>query len=155
MYEEILLPTDGSEGTSAAVDRAIDLARTTGARLHVLFAVNPNVGVDAAMIGALDAMEETGREAVADVVSAAEAAGLDRVEEHLVQGTPYRAIVEFAAENDVDLIVMGTHGRRGVDRYLLGSVTEKVIRASPVPVLSVPFAAAEGDETEADGRDGA
>jgi nucleotide-binding universal stress UspA family protein len=155
MYEEILFPTDGSEGTSAAADRAIDLARTTGARLHVLFVVDPNVGVDAAMIGALEAIEEAGREAVADVVTEAEAGGLDRVEDHVFQGTPYRAIVEFATENDVDVIVMGTHGRRGIDRYLLGSVTEKVIRTSPVPVLSVPIAAAEGDDTEADGRDGA
>jgi nucleotide-binding universal stress UspA family protein len=107
------------------------------------------------MIGALEAIEEAGREAVADVVTEAEAGGLDRVEDHVIQGTPYRAIVEFATENDVDVIVMGTHGRRGIDRYLLGSVTEKVIRTSPVPVLSVPIAAAEGDDTEADGRDGA
>jgi len=63
------------------------------------------------------------------------------VETAILSGTPYKRIRDYADEHDVDLVVMGTHGRTGVDRYLLGSVTEKIVRTADVPVLTVRLAA--------------
>jgi nucleotide-binding universal stress UspA family protein len=58
------------------------------------------------------------------------------VQASVLSGSPYRAIVDYAAAEDIDLVVMGTHGRTGFDRYLLGSVTERVVRLSDRPVLA-------------------
>jgi nucleotide-binding universal stress UspA family protein len=72
------------------------------------------------------------------VETAAESVGDDvAVETVVLDGNPYERILDYAEESDADLIVMGTHGRTGVDRYLLGSVTEKIVRTSDVPVLTV------------------
>lgn len=137
MYQDILVPTDGSEGSRRAVDHAIDIAATYDAMLHVLFVVDTRslpADVDAGLI--YDALEGTGREAVDEVTRQAVAADVD-VEASLATGSVHRAILDYAAEHDVDLVVMGTHGRTGLDRYLLGSVAEKVVRLSPVPVMTV------------------
>jgi len=83
----------------------------------------------------LDAIEQHGQRIVNDV---AEAVSDDiSTETAVLRGTPYESILDYADDNAVDLIVMGTHGRTGVDRYLLGSVTEKVVRTADVPVLTV------------------
>ncbi|MFC5970749.1 universal stress protein [Halomarina salina] len=137
MFDRILFPTDGSEGADEALEYALELARTHDATLHVLFVADTNrdsvtlVGTDV-----VDALTAVGEESVASVV--------DRASEHDVptetaveQGTPWRTIVDYAEGNDVDLLVMATHGRRGLDRYLLGSVTEKVVRTSTIPVMTV------------------
>ena len=141
MYDRILVPTDGSEGTRGAVEHAIDLALTDDATLHAVHVVDTTVGVDDSVAGVFDALEDAGRSAIDDVVSQAKAAGVDTIEGAVAQGTPHRALLDYAAENGVDIVVMGTHGRTGVDRYLLGSVTEKVVRLSDVPVLTVPLPA--------------
>jgi nucleotide-binding universal stress UspA family protein len=139
MYDRILVPTDGSEGTRGAVAHAIDIANAYGASLHALYVVDEDVGVDSAVVGTLDALEDAGERAIDDVVQQAEAAGIGTVEGTVASGTPHRAVLDYADEHDVDLVVMGTHGRTGLDRYLLGSVTEKVVRLSEVPVLTVPM----------------
>jgi nucleotide-binding universal stress UspA family protein len=139
MYDAILVPTDGSEGTRGAVDHAIDHAERYDADLHVLYVVDTRVSAEAGMEspGVLDALEETGQQAIDDVIAQAEAADVDTIEAAVANGIPHQAIHDYAAENDIDLIVMGTHGRTGLDRYLLGSVSEKVVRTSPIPVLTV------------------
>ena len=143
MYETILVPTDGSEAVDDAVERALDLARQYGATIHALYVVQPVYTVDGGFDRIYDALEATGEAATRDVADRAEAAGVDAVTE-VSLGSPHREILDYAAENDVDLIVMGTHGRTGLDRYLLGSVTEKVVRLADVPVLTV-----RGGEAEA------
>ena len=145
MYERILVPTDGSDAVDAAVDHAIDLAETYGAEVHAVYVVDT-----AALAAEMDypqvveALEAEGSRAVRAVEEQATAAGFDRVRTAVLRGTPHAAILEYAEDNDVDLIVMGTHGRSGLDRYLLGSVTEKVVRKSDVPVLTVRTAEDEG-----------
>jgi nucleotide-binding universal stress UspA family protein len=149
MYHDVLVPTDGSEGTSAAVDHAVDIATTYGATLHTLYVVSPTVGPDAGVTGILDALQEVGERAIDEVVERADAAGVGTVEGSVARGTPHRAILDYVDENDVDLVVMGTHGRTGIDRYLIGSVTEKVVRLSDVPVMTVrmpPESAGSADE---------
>ncbi|SEP30766.1 Nucleotide-binding universal stress protein, UspA family [Halogranum amylolyticum] len=138
MYDRILVPTDGSETATRAVDHAVDLAATYGATLHVLSVVDPTrfstVDVDPSSV--LEAVEKSSRDAVEAVETTAADAGV-AVETTVVRGAPARTITEYATDNDIDLVVMGTHGRTGLDRYLLGSVTERVVRTAPVPVLTV------------------
>jgi nucleotide-binding universal stress UspA family protein len=81
-------------------------------------------------------LREDGEEALERVRSIVEGHGIP-IETHLIEGSPSREIVDFAVEQNCDLIVMGTHGRGGIDRLLLGSVAERVVRGSPVPVLTV------------------
>jgi nucleotide-binding universal stress UspA family protein len=83
-----------------------------------------------------DSPEEAGRRAFDEVIEKAEAAGVSTDEASVVNGAPHRAVVNDATERTIDLIIMGTHGRTGVDRVLLGSVTERVVRLSDVPVLT-------------------
>lgn len=137
-FDSFLVPTDGSSCAAAAADHAIDLARSTGGTLHAVNVVDLGVAWGGANIAAvLDALEDAGEQALNDVRTRATAADVTSIEGLVLDGIPYRAIVDYAGENDVDCIVMGTHGRTGLDRYLLGSVTERVVRLSDVPVLSV------------------
>lgn len=138
MYDEILVPTDGSKAADRAVEHAIDLAERYDARLHALYVVDANAysTLEAGTDVVISALEEEGEEAVSAVAEQAEAAGIETATE-VQTGTVHRSIIDYADENDIDLIVMGTHGRRGLDRYLLGSVTEKVVRTADAPVLTI------------------
>ncbi|MFC6838508.1 universal stress protein [Halomarina ordinaria] len=137
MYETILVPTDGSAGAGAATDLAVDLARQYDAAVRALFVVDTTaLPADAAAAYVDDALEEIGEEATAAVRDRAEAAGVTVAATDIGYGAPHRQILEYAEDNGVDLIVIGTHGRRGIDRLLMGSVAEKVVRLSPVPVLT-------------------
>ncbi|MFB6195603.1 MAG: universal stress protein [Haloplanus sp.] len=141
MYDDILVPTDGSEGTADAIDHAIDIATTYDAALHALYVVDTAAPGEATTAAVLDALEEAGRDALDELVERAEAAGVETIEGTVGRGTPHRAILEYVDRNDIDLVVMGTHGRTGLDRYLIGSVTERVVRLADVPVLTVPLTA--------------
>jgi nucleotide-binding universal stress UspA family protein len=141
MYERVLIPTDGSVGTRGAVERAVDLASSCDAELHALYVVDAPVGADATAAETLDALEQAGREAIDEVIRHAEAAEVKTIEGVVARGVPHRAILDYVDEHDVDVVVMGTHGRTGLDRYLLGSVTEKVVRLSDAPVMTVPMPA--------------
>jgi len=138
MYSEILLPTDGGPASQAATDHAVDLAAGADARLHALYVLDTTAypALDAGAETVQSALREEGRAALDAVSEAAAAAGVPVVSE-LVSGTAHSGIVEYATDNDVDLIVMGTHGRTGLDRFLLGSVTERVVRTAETPVLTV------------------
>ena len=138
MYDMILVPTDGSEPAGAAVDHAIDLAANSGATLHVLSVVDSSAyaSLDVSSEQALDELEANAEAATGEIAETAAEAGIEAVTEVSV-GTPHEQITDYADAADVDLIVMGTHGRTGLDRFLLGSVTERVVRAAPAPVLTV------------------
>ncbi|WP_254545115.1 universal stress protein [Halomarina pelagica] len=137
MYDRILFPTDGSEGADEALDYALSLAELSDATVHVLYVADTNRDSLAVLGGeVVDALEEEGERVVSEVVETAEARGVGVVGE-VVQGEPHPSILDYAEREGVDLIVMATHGRRGLDRYLLGSVTEKIVRTASVPVLTV------------------
>jgi nucleotide-binding universal stress UspA family protein len=137
MYDAILVPTDGSDATDAALDHALDHARTYGATLHVLYVVDDTgVPMDVTTVTLQEALVEHGEAAVETVAGRVEAADVPVVSA-VVRGTPHREILDYVDEHDVNLVVMATHGRSGIDRYLLGSVTEKVVRLSDAPVLTV------------------
>jgi nucleotide-binding universal stress UspA family protein len=146
--DDILVATDGSEGAAAAVTHAVDLAAAADATLPVVPVVEVTVAWPTAAERVLDRMEEAGREAVDRAVDRAERADVPAVEATLLSGSPYRAIVDYAGEVDADVTVVGTHGRSGLDRFLLGSVAERVVRTAGTPVLAVKAADAEPAETD-------
>jgi len=147
MYERILVPTDGSDAAEAAVGQAADIAAKYGAMIHALYVIdidsaNVTLGteqVERLQRGKLDEMPEVKARAEA-ATSYVAAVGADygvEVEEHVVVGYPARSIRSFAEDHDVDLVVMGSHGRSGLSRVILGSVAEKVLRGTHLPVLVV------------------
>jgi nucleotide-binding universal stress UspA family protein len=136
MYRNVLIPTDGSEAADRAVTRALELARTFDATVHALYVVEPLQTAEYDAGSVYETLRAEGERATEAIAERAREADL-RVETTVEVGVPHRTILEYTGEHGVDLIVMGTHGRTGLDRYLLGSVTEKVVRLSDVPVLTV------------------
>jgi nucleotide-binding universal stress UspA family protein len=142
MYDRILFPTDGSDGADAALEHAIDHAIQYEATLAALYVVAETYPVvEARPETVRETIEAEGRTILEAVEERAADAGVESVETAIDAGSPYRQILEHADE--ADLVVMGTHGRRGIDRYLLGSVAEKVVRSAECPVLT-----ARADEGE-------
>ncbi|ELK55499.1 UspA domain-containing protein [Haloferax sp. BAB-2207] len=140
MYSHILFPTDGSDCADAALDHAIEHARTYDATLVVLYVADVReVGYAAPALSlerVREALLESGEQVVDRVAQAAREAGVE-VETVITEGTPASEIIRHADEREVDFVVMGTHGRSGIDRYLIGSVAERVVRGSDAPVLTV------------------
>lgn len=136
MYENVLIPTDGSEGADRAVEQGLELAETYGATVHALYVVEPVAAANYGTNQVYEALREEGEKATGRIAERADDRGLS-VETDVRTGVPHREILDYVDENGIDLVVMGTHGRTGFDRYLLGSVTEKVVRLSDVPVLTV------------------
>ena len=139
-YTDVLVPTDGSEHAAAAVEHAVAVAERTGARVHAVSAVDAGrlgSSLDFTPVDDLRELLETAAERATEaVVTRAEEAGLDAVAA-VREGRPSRALLGYADEHGVDLIAMGTRGRTGIERYLLGSTTARTVRRSEVPVLAV------------------
>lgn len=141
--KRILVPTDFSEFSHHALTYAVAFAEKFGAELHLLHVVQ-DIGVlvpdlvTAAppMMPSVDQMSTAARGALDRL---AQEKQLDRLplHKHVSQGTPFYEIIRLAKEADIDLIVMGTHGRSGLTHVLMGSVSEKVVRKAPCPVLTV------------------
>jgi nucleotide-binding universal stress UspA family protein len=144
MYDRILLPVAGDEAEGAVpVERAADLASPYGAAVIVLSVADTAVfdplgsrGTEAS--AAREREAERTAEEVADEMNRLLQGSDARARSMVGHGSAHRAILEAADSNDCDLVVMATHGRTGVRHGLLGSVTERVLRLSDVPVLAVP-----------------
>ncbi|WP_058828816.1 universal stress protein [Haloferax sp. Q22] len=140
MYSRILFPTDGSDCADAALDHAIEHARTYDATLVALYVADVReVGYAAPALSlerVREALLKSGKQVLDRVAERARKAGVE-VETVVTEGTPASEIIRHADERDIDLVVMGTHGRSGIDRYLIGSVAERVVRGSDAPVLTV------------------
>ncbi|AFO55930.1 MULTISPECIES: universal stress protein [Natrinema] len=138
MYETILLPTDGSDHATTVADHAIDVAATRDATLHVLSVVDDRAFLvldDDRIEQVRDDLEETARAALDDAVTRAAEHGVETTTA-VDTGNPAECIVEYAADADVDLIVMGTSGDE-YERNVVGSVSQRVVREAPVPVTTV------------------
>lgn len=143
--ERILVPLDFSDASAAALRRALDLAERAGAEIHVLHvAPGPEADFDVPF----DELPEPDRAFYRETWRRAErelGAFLQRVltgpvvpKRVLTAGLASHTILDYATHEDMDLVVMGTHGRRGIKRVMLGSVTEEVLQRSDLPVLVVP-----------------
>lgn len=140
MYDTVVIPTDGSEQAETAAEHGLALARTLDATVHVLTVVDVQAAgglFDAGGVSEefVERLADEARESVAAIE--AMATDDDRVSGEVRRGKPGDAIVEYVEEVEADVVAMGTHGRTGVNRFLAGSVTEHVVRRSPVPVLTV------------------
>ena len=139
-YEEVMIPTDGSDAASIAIDHGIEIAKRAGARVHAVNIVDvgaitltTNTSAPTELVERFEAEGERVTEAIAD---RATKAGLD-VTTSVHEGLPASDLLAYANEHEVDLITMGTTGRTGLNRYLLGSTAERVIRHAEMPVLAV------------------
>lgn len=138
MYETLLVPTDGSEAAMDAAKHAYSLGERYNAVVHVLAVIEQSESTSIVGQGdeKLETLQEEGTEATQQIVEEALSREVEAVGAVDV-GDPDRTILEYANNYDIDLIVMSTHGRSGVGRFLMGSVTERVIRGGDVPVLAV------------------
>ncbi|WP_175975824.1 universal stress protein [Burkholderia sp. BCC1047] len=150
MYSNILVALDGSDTSSRALDAALDLAAQTGARLTPVYVVDflapayDMYGYDPSIL--VDSFREEGLRVTEDAarrMKARDVAGTPQISNVAPAGEdiPHR-IVGLAGEIGADLIVMGTHGRRGFRRLFLGSVAERVLRMAKCPVLMIPASCA-------------
>lgn len=143
MYRHILVPTDGTDITAKAVTSAIGLAKALGAQIDTLSCTDPfpYSGISEIQPIApqeyLEGQQHVARQRVQAVASACEAAGLG-CSTHVVEALhPYEAIIDHAKARGCDLIVMASHGRRGVSALLLGSETQKLLTHTQIAVLVV------------------
>ena len=156
MYKQILVPVDGSETANKALQAALELAKDSGGRVRAIHIIE-----DLSYAGSyeqfgvytedlLNSIRTAGNHILQEAMTRAQSAGveIDRVLVDSVGGRLAEAVASAAREWQADLIVVGTHGRRGVGRMLLGSGAEQIIRLAPVPVLVIR-SAAEGAETSA------
>jgi nucleotide-binding universal stress UspA family protein len=144
MFKHMLVPTDFSETASKALDSALLIASKFGSKLTLMHAYTiPMNGYDYAQ-GLLWPMDDLARAAKKELdgVLAKTKERHPNVDGVVVCGDPASQILVIAKECGADTIVLGTHGRHGVSRLLLGSVAEKVVRSSPVPVLTISCHAA-------------
>jgi len=139
--DRILVPTDGSECSKKAVAYAGSLARKLCAKVHVLFVAETNYTgpwfyyiLDEPV---REKLKKRGREIVESTAESLRKSGVRLVEPHVEEGHPGEVISEMAARLDADMIVMGTHGRRGLERTLMGSVAHEVANTARVPLLLV------------------
>ena len=138
LFKKILIATDGSKRTQNAVETGIEIARQHNSKVYAVYVVDTvtftSIPMDVTWENMYQLLKDEGEEAVNRVKEAAK--GLD-VETHVLEGNPAVEITKFAKDNGVDLIVVGTLGKSGIDRLLLGSVAEKVVRIAPCPVLVI------------------
>lgn len=145
MYKRILVPTDGSEESISAGKHALWLARTSGAELLVINVVEDSVldairaddlreEVEKDMIGDADRLTERFEEGMIKSIDS------DKVKHshHVYEGHPANVILKTAEESGIDLIVMGKTGKHGIERFIVGSVTDRVVKSANCPVLVVP-----------------
>ena len=137
-FENILVPTDGSEYTKAAVRKAMELAKLSGGKITALYVLDQtiltNMPMDTAVMNVYNTLEKEGKTAVDFVRDLGAEEGVP-VELSIKEGTPVKVILDESANYDV--IVMGTLGRTGMSKLLMGSVAERVVRASQCPVMVV------------------
>jgi nucleotide-binding universal stress UspA family protein len=138
-YRNILIATDGSENTQRAISYGIKIAKMSGAMVYALCVVDISSLSQSWTAGwetMYGILKTEAQKAISKVKEYGEASGV-KVKEVLLEGHPSSEIIDFAENNDIDLIVMGTLGKTGLDRFLMGSVAEKVVRNSKVPVMVV------------------
>ncbi len=138
--KKILIPTDGSDYSIRAAEYGIKIAKMLGAQVMVVYVIDNVVLNQIAKVSEQEAVErelkEDGQRYINYVLSLAQQAGV-KAGSLLAKGRPFEQIVHLAKGLGMDLIVMGTYGRRGADRILIGSVAERVIEYASCPVLVV------------------
>lgn len=143
MFKRILVPVDGSSTSMQAVDKAIVMAKTFGAAVTVVCVIDPypfaGVGEDfgRGQTEYLSAAMAQAHHCIHNAEAAFKDSGLDTEARVVESRAPHEGILETATEQGADLIIMGSHGRRGLQHFLLGSVAQRVLAQADVPVMVV------------------
>ncbi len=140
--KRILFPTDISEGSAQAVPYVTDLTHHYGAKLfivHVIYDIERATGLYVPHISMDELYKDIETNAVKELKKCCleELRGYRDIEYRILKGVPHEEILKFAEDNHIDLIVMGTHSRKGLDRVIFGSTAERVVRNAHCPVLTV------------------
>jgi len=139
VYDEILIPTDGSDASTVAVEQGVAVAARFDARVHLLHVVDVRAEMGASGVGDVADDLTAALDTIAgDALDAAESVAEDAdvpYEREVLEGYPHDVIAEYAADADVDLVVVGATGRSGVAEHLLGSTAERVARSVETSVL--------------------
>lgn len=140
-FKRILIATDGSENAERAASYGMNLAKTADAEVHALYVISTQHAVTTRTVkGWSEGFEEyltnKGGVAIGDVEKLGTEVGV-KVKPAFMKGIPADRILEYAQENNIDLIVMGTQGLTGIKKFLIGSVAEKIVRHSRVPVMVI------------------
>ena len=141
ILKQILIATDGSESAEKAASFGIEIARLSGAKIYAVYVIDttPYYSIPLDQLWPKDIYEQfekIGHEITADVEETTKAAGLE-AESIVLKGDPAERILNFAEEQNVDLIVVGAHGISKFERLVIGSVSEKIVRHAKIPVLVV------------------
>jgi len=136
MYNKILVTTDGSEGSKAAIDHVSRIAKKFDSCVNILYVVDVRKGPQNVADIVRNGFEEIGRQATEKIRDELQNKDIS-AEAYIEYGIPHEQILEFSKQKNIDMIVISTHGRTGLDRLLIGSVTEKIVRNSKAPVLTV------------------
>lgn len=138
LFEKVLIATDGSEKNKSAVEEAVKIARACGSTIYAVYVMDESLMKSAIEVPIAEDLygkiREEGEKAVNWVKETAQDVNM---ETFILSGRPARAITEFAEQKNVDLIVVGTQGKSGIERFLLGSVADEVIRTAGCPVLTI------------------
>lgn len=143
-FKNILLPTDGSEFTKHAVHAAIELAGLSGGKITALFVLDKSIyansPMDAAvtLVNVYEVIEREGKHATGYAAEKAKEAGVELEEKH-IEGIPPSVILQEAEAGKYDIVVMGSLGRTGISKLLMGSVAEKIMRNAKCPVMVVKY----------------
>lgn len=144
MYKHILIATDGSEIAGKAISHGIELAKALGAKLSAVTVTEPlETIVEVETMGMIRASdydkqcEVSANKILSSVTSAAQAAGIECNVSHEQNRWPYEGIIAAAEKVDADLIVIGSHGRRGIEGLLIGSQANKLLTHTKIPALVV------------------
>ncbi len=140
--EKILFPTDFSEGSFHALPFAVDLSKHYNSKLyilHVIYDVAKATNSHIPHVSSDELYKEMSAWAQGEIESCCieEIRGLPNVEKVVLKGIPYEEVIKFAEKQKIDMIVMGTYGRKGLERFLFGSTAERVVRRAPCPVMTV------------------
>jgi nucleotide-binding universal stress UspA family protein len=141
MFEKILVATDGSEHGSRAAKVALELGKISGGKVTAIYVADTDrtshLPDDMLLFSIRELLLKEGKEAVKEVEKQAKDAGVT-FEGLVLEGNPGSEIISYAERSGMDIIIMGAVGRTGLDKFLLGSVAEKVVRNSKIPVLTIP-----------------
>lgn len=141
MFDKILVATDGSRHSEKAAKIAIELAKLSGGTVTAIYVADTSrtshLPDDMLLFSIRELLLKEGNEALDFVENYAKEAGVN-FERAIVEGNPGEEIIYYAWKHENDIIIMGSVGRTGLDKFLLGSVAEKVVRNSKIPVLTIP-----------------
>jgi nucleotide-binding universal stress UspA family protein len=141
MFKNILVATDGSDHGYRAAKVALDLGKISGGKVTAIYVADTNktshLPDDMLLFSIRELLLKEGKDALKQVEAQAKEIGVD-YEGVVAEGNPGSEIIAYAESANMDIIIMGAVGRTGIDKFLLGSVAEKVVRNSKIPVLTIP-----------------